>query len=129
MNNRSEQNYQAGLALLRMGMYDQSVVCFYYSVLQQMMYSLNISKLRPIPYDEQNPLDENLPYRIFGDVVERIKSTYKNDISYLRENFLYGLLELRHKADYAAEEITQLECLDCREWCEGSRARLTKLFN
>lgn len=129
MNNKSEQYYQAGLELLQEKLYDQSVVCFYYSVLQQMMYSLTIAENNPVAYENQNPLDENLPFRICNDVIQRIKGTYKKDIEYIREKFLMGLLAYRHKADYSGDSITQLECLDCREWCEGSRSRLKKLFN
>ena len=72
MNQRSDVYYKAGLELLSKRLYSQSIACFYYSVLQKMWYSLTVSPLRPMAYENQNPLDENIHERTLEDITLRL---------------------------------------------------------
>lgn len=125
MKDRCGHYYNAGLEMLSHKMYGQSVICFYFSVLQQMMYSLKISADRPIEYEKQNPLNESVHERIPTDIIQRVKMP--REANSIKE--LFGeVLELRKKADYSPSPITLEECLECREKCESLKSKLHRFF-
>lgn len=126
MNQRSDIYYKAGLELLSKQLYSQSIACFYYSVLQKMWYSLTISPLRPMAYEDQNPLDEDIHERTLNDISMRL--TGRKDVEKMNDLFRYKLLPLRKKADYEPTLCTLDECVDCREWCESLRRLLDERF-
>lgn len=127
MDERSQKYYDAGVSLLSAKLYDQSIACFYYSVLQRMMYSLTIDKKSPIEYDKQNPLNEDIHKRILSDIIQRVNNS--NSADKIKDLFLNHLLPTRKKADYEQAELSEAECLDCREWCEALNAILKRYFN
>lgn len=126
MNQRSDNYYKAGLELLSKKLYCQSIACFYYSVLQKMWYSLTISPLRPMAYEAQNPLDEEIHKRTLEDITLRL--TRRKDVEKMNDLFRNKLLPLRKKADYEPILCTPEECVECREWCESLRRLLDERF-
>lgn len=126
MNQRSDIYYNAGLELLSKRLYSQSIACFYYSVLQKMWYSLTISPLRPMAYEDQNPLDEDIHERTLEDITLRL--TGRKDVERVNDLFRNKLLPLRKKADYESTQCTLEECADCRAWCESLRRLLDERF-
>jgi len=125
MNQRSDVYYNAGLELLSKKLYSQSIACFYYSVLQKMWYSLTVSSSRPMSYENQNPLDENIHERTLEDIISRLIKP--KDVEKMKELFR-KMLSLRKKADYEPELCSQVECADCRNWCESLRRFLDERF-
>lgn len=125
MLRRSEDNAKAALLLLGKRNYDGSVVAFYYSVLQRMMYALNGAERRPLPYESQNPLNEELHHKILMEITNRIDN--RRDEDGFRAQF-EELFELRKKADYEAESITQDECVKSRMLYDGLMEKLNRLF-
>lgn len=126
MNQRSDVYYKAGLELLSKRLYSQSIACFYYSVLQKMWYSLTVSPLHPMAYENQNPLDENIHERTLEDITLRL--IRRKDIKKMNELFRDKMLPLRKKADYDPALCSQKECVECREWCESLRRLLDERF-
>lgn len=126
MNQRSDVYYKAGLELLSRRLYSQSIACFYYSVLQKMWYSLTVSPLRPMAYEDQNPLDENIHERTLENIISRL--TIRRDVEKINEFFHENMLPLRKKADYYPNLCSQEECVECREWCESLRRLLDERF-
>lgn len=126
MNQRSDVYYKAGLELLSRRLYSQSIACFYYSVLQKMWYSLTVSPLRPMAYEDQNPLDEDIHERTLENIISRL--TIRRDVEKIKEFFHENMLPLRKKADYYPTLCSQEECVECREWCESLRRLLDERF-
>lgn len=126
MNQRSDIYYNAGIKLLSKRLYSQSIACFYYSVLQKMWYSLTISPLRPMAYENQNPLDENIHERTLEDITLRLNG--RKDIEKMNELFRDKMLPLRKKSDYDPDLCSEDECADCRKWCESLRRLLDERF-
>lgn len=126
MNQRSEVYYNAGLELLSKRLYSQSIACFYYSVLQLMWYSLTVSHIRPLSYDSQNPLNEDIHERTSTDIKSRLVN--KKDVEKVKALFDDKLLPLRKKADYSQEQCTLDECTECRDLCESLRKLLKDRF-
>lgn len=125
MLNRSKSSSDAAFLLLKNQRYDGSVVAFYYSVLQRMMFALNDAEIRPLPYDRQNPLNEDIHFKILTEITNRI--TIKKEEESFKEQF-EELFNYRKKADYQSEQITQEECAECRMLHECLMARLNHLF-
>lgn len=125
MLQQSRDNERAALLLMEKRNYDGSVVAFYYSVLQRMMYALNEAEKNPLPYDQQKPLDGNIHYFILSEVRRRIKN--RKESENFKEQF-GDLFLFRKKADYKAENITQEECVECRMTYEGLMYRLNRFF-
>ena len=125
MLGRSKNNESAALLLLGQNYYDNSVVSFYYSVLQRMMYALKNSDKRPIPYDQQNPLNEDIHFKILAEIRNRITNTREEQA--FSESF-NRLFEYRKKADYSSESITMDECVECRSLHEGLMKKLDRFF-
>lgn len=125
MLKRSEDNEKAALLLLGKRYYDGSVVAFYYSVLQHMMYALNEAERRPLPYESQNPLNEELHHKILTEITNRIDN--RRDEEGFKAQF-EELFDLRKKADYQTESITLDDCAKCRTLYEGLKEKLNRLF-
>lgn len=125
MLKRSEDNHKAALLLLAKHYYDGSAVAFYYSVLQRMMYALNESEKRPLPYESQNPLNEDLHHKILREIVNRIGNKRQEDDF---EELFETLYNLRKKADYSMDTIGQEEGAECRALYEKLIARLDRFF-
>jgi hypothetical protein len=122
MLKRSYDNKEAALLLLSADCFDSSVVAFYYAVLQRMMYALNNAEKRPLQYDKQNPLDENIHFKILTEIKNRLPGKEEECFD---EQFM-KLFGYRKKADYSLEPISQDDCLDCRglyEWLIGKLDR------
>ena len=126
MNQRSYVYYKAGLELLSKQLYSQSIACFYYSVLQKMWYSLTVSPLHPMDYEDQNLLNEDIHERTLENITSRLKG--RKDIEKMNEFFRDKMLPLRKKADYDPVQCYQEECVECREWCESLRRLLDERF-
>ena len=125
MLRRSEDNHKAALVLLSKCNYDGSVVAFYFSVLQRMMYALNEAEKRPLPYESQNPLNEELHHKILKEITNRIDNKKQGDDF---EELFEELFNLRKKADYSADFISQDECTQSRDLYEKLTARLDRFF-
>jgi len=125
MLQRSRDNERAALLLMEKRNYDGSAVAFYYSVLQRMMYALNEAEKRPLPYDGQNPLNEELHHKILQEVINRIGNRKEEDD--FKELF-EALFNLRKKADYTMDSLTQDEVAECRGFYEKLIARLDRFF-
>jgi len=125
MLQRSKDSKDAALLLLSKTCYDGSVVAFYYSVLQRMMYALNEDEKRPLTYEHQNPLNEDIHNRILTEIRNRF--TISKEENTFKENF-EKLSDYRKKADYGSESITQSECLECRSLFERLEGQLNRFF-
>ena len=125
MLTRSEDNGRAALLLLSKCNYDGSAVAFYYSVLQRMMYALNEAEKRPLAYENQNPLNEELHHKILQEIINRIGNKKQEDDF---EELFEELFNLRKKADYSSDSISQEECTQCRGLHEKLMARLDRFF-
>lgn len=122
---RSEDNHKAALMLLSKCNYNGSVVAFYFSVLQRMMYALNEAERRPLPYESQNLLNEELRHKILKEITNRIDNKKQADDF---EELFEELFDLRKKADYSADFISQDECTQSRDLYEKLKARLDRFF-
>ena len=125
MLSRSVDNQKAALLLMDRRNYDGSVVAFYFSVLQRMMYALNETERRVLPYERQNPLNQELHHKILMEITNRIDNRRDEDSFRVQFEKLY---ELRKKADYEAESITQEECAKSRTLYDGLMEKLNRLF-
>ncbi len=125
MLRRSKDNKKAALLLMGKRNYDGSVVAFYYSVLQRMMYSLNETERIPLSYDLQKPLDGNIHYFVLNEVRRRIVN--KKDSENFKDLF-EDLFSFRKKADYEEASITQEECVECRAIYENLIYKLDRFF-
>lgn len=125
MLRRSEENLKAALLLLGGHNYDGSAVAFYYSVLQRMMYALNEAEKRPLAYENQNPLNEELHHKVLQEIINRIGNKKQEDDF---EELFEELFNLRKKADYSSDSICQEECVKCRDLYEKLMARLDRFF-
>ena len=125
MLERSEKNRQAARYLLDKRRYDGCVVAYYYSVLQRMMYALNEDVKRPLPYDMQNPRNENIHKRILTEIRNRFTNV-KEDTAF--SELFEQLFDYRKKADYQTSSITQEECAECRSLYEKLMAQLNRTF-
>jgi len=125
MLKRSNENKNAALLLMGKRNYNGSVVAFYYSVLQRMMYALNEVESNPLPYDQQKPLDGNIHYFILNEVRSRIAN--RRESENVKGQF-EELFSFRKKADYKEENITQDECVECRTIYDGLISKLNRFF-
>lgn len=125
MLRRSEVNLKAALLLLEKRNYDGSAVAFYYSVLQRMMYALNEAEKRPLAYEAQNPLNEELHHKILQEIINRIGNKKQEDDF---EELFEELFNMRKKADYSSDSISQEECAQCRGLYDKLIARLDRFF-
>lgn len=122
---RSKDNGRAALLLLSKCNYDGSAIAFYYSVLQRMMYTLNEAEKRPLAYEYQNLLKDELHHKILQEVINRIGNKKQEDDF---EELFEELFNLRKKADYSSDSISQEECAQCRELYDILMAKLNKFF-
>ena len=125
MLKHSQDNFEAAKLLFQTGNYDVCVVAYYYSVLQRMMYALNFSEKRPLPYDSQNLLDENPPFKLLLEITNRI-TVHKEDEAF--DSLFRELFEVRKKADYSQESLTQDDCANCRTLYDSLIGRLDRFF-
>ena len=125
MLRRSEERCRAARILLDKRLYDACVVAYYYGVLQRMMYALNEDSRRPLSYDSQVPINEDIHKKIFTEIRNRITNTREEKA--FKEQF-EELFNYRKKADYLPDSITQEECAACRTLFDGLMARLNRCF-
>lgn len=107
MAERSFVYAQSALYYYQNGKYNESIVCYYYSVLHQMIYSLLNSNNRPIQKIEINPNSEDLHLRVLYKIIERISTC--DDKTF--ESKFNDLLELRQKADYSEDDASEEDAL------------------
>lgn len=124
MLKRSYDNKKAALFLLSTHCYDSSAVAFYYAVFQRMMYALDHAEKRPLHYDSQNPLNEDIHFKILTEIKNRLPGKEEEGF----EGQFMKLLGYRKKADYSLEPISQDDCLDCRELYDWLIGRLDRYF-
>lgn len=125
MLKRSEDSRKAARLLLDNRKYDGAVAAYYYSVLQRMMYALNEDVKRPLSYEQQNPLNENIHNRILTEIINRFTN---NSEGTAFRNIFEKLSDFRKKADYTADSITQDECAMCRSLYEQLIGKLNRFF-
>lgn len=125
MLKRSEDSSKAARLLLDNREYDGAVSAYYYSVLQRMMYALNEDVRRPLPYEQQNPLNENIHNKILTEIRNRFTNS-NEEKAFI--NTFEKLSGFRKKADYAADSITQDECAECRSLYEQLIRKLNRFF-
>ena len=92
--------------------YNQSVVCYYYSALQRMMYILAETASNSIAYASQARIEEDKHSWLCERIKERIpnsqyRSQFADAFEQLREN--------RKLADYGQKIFTKEECLEMKE--------------
>lgn len=111
MEERSGIYKDTAYRLMMENFYNQSVVCYYYSVLQRMMYLLAETAVERIPYGEQAPMGEDKHSWLSERIKERISSP-RYRIQFVEA--FDKLRELRHAADYEQKNFTKEECLGVR---------------
>lgn len=125
MLHRSRNSEEAALFLLSKRKYEGCVVAFYYSILQRIMYSLNEHERRPLPYELQNPLNEDIHNKILNEIKNRFPNRKEGDA--FKEYFV-RLFDFRKRADYQIDIINQDECLVCRSIHERLMGQLNRFF-
>lgn len=112
MEDRSGIYDKTAYRLMMDNFYNQSVVCYYYSVLQWMMYTLAERVAAPVSYTNQAPMGEDKHHWLCEEIKGRISNpTYRNQFSEAFEM----LREYRHEADYETRQFTKEECVGVRE--------------
>lgn len=124
MLERSNAYYNAALLLKNGKQYNESVVYFYFSIFQMMMHCLTIAS-RPIPLDNQNPLNEDLHKWILQEIINRMDNAKKE--KNFKEDFEF-LCILRYKADYQEDCVSEDECLEAEETYNRMKNSLHLLF-
>lgn len=108
MKCKSEENLNAANLLIRSSMYMASIHCSYYSSFQLSKYLLKTHY--NIDYDEQksNSKGKDSHYYVINETSNRIDSV--SHIAFLDfSKFISKLKQLRHKADYSVETISEKE--------------------
>lgn len=100
-------------------------MAFYYSILQRMMHALNEHERRPLPYECQNPLNEDIHNKILNEIKNRFPNRKEGDA--FKEYFV-RLFDFRKRADYQIDIINQDECLVCRSIHERLMGQLNRFF-
>jgi len=112
MEERSRIYENTAYRLMMDNFYNQSVVCYYYSVLQWMMYILAERVVAPVSYVEQAPMGEDKHHWLCEEIKGRISNpNYRNQFSEAFEK----LRECRLEADYETKQFTKDECVVVRE--------------
>lgn len=112
MEERSRIYENTAYRLMMDNFYNQSVVCYYYSVLQWMMYILAERVAVPVSYANQAPMGEDKHNWLCQEIKDRISSpNYRSQFSEAFEK----LRGCRHEADYEARRFTKEECVEVRE--------------
>lgn len=95
--------------------YNQSVVCYYYSVLQKMMYILAETVAERIPYSAQAPMGEDKHSWLCERIKDRISSQrYRSQFAEAFDQ----LRDFRKAADYEQTNFTKDECLNVKTLAE-----------
>jgi hypothetical protein len=105
--------------------YDASAVFFYYSILQRMMFALAHSKEKPITYDKQNPLNEDLHKKLKFEICNRIRDGKEaKSVGELFEQ----LHNFRNIAEYTTKSLSIKEGLECKELQEKLTSKIKNFF-
>lgn len=111
MEERSRIYKDTAYRLMMDNFYNQSVVCYYYSVLQRMMYLLAETAVEHIPYTVQSPMGEDRHTWLCERIKERISSPR------YRSQFVEAFEQLRVKrkeADYDQKYFTKDDCVEVK---------------
>lgn len=115
MDVKARNSYDCGNQLLNNKIYlDQSVHCFYYSLIQLMKYKLANLQKDPINYkkqDEGSNGDSSHNWLMNKIYLQFSNRNLGNDF----QDVFIKLKKLRKVADYGTEQITLDECLDCKD--------------
>lgn len=124
MQNKSVCYKTAALKLLAAGRYAQAVSMFYYSALQKMMY-VCAEKVSPsLTYEEQTRPEVNTHACVRDRVYNAIHRNEKEGLY-----SVFGQLhELRIKAEYSSDMISQTEVADARSLNECIDGYLKRNF-
>ena len=111
MEERSRIYENTAYRLMLDNFYNQSVVCYYYAVLQRMMYILAEAVAERIPYSAQAPMGEDRHNWLCERIKDRISSPrYRSQFA---EAF-GQLRDLRKTADYEHKNFSKDECLSVK---------------
>jgi len=124
MLKRSYDNKKAALFLLSVHCYDSSAVAFYYAVFQRMMYALDHAEKRPLHFDSQNPLNEDIHFKILSEIQNRLPG---KESELYAEQFM-KLFNYRKKADYQMDSISLDDCLICRDLYDWLIGKMNRYF-
>lgn len=118
---KSTKTYDCGDKLLTGNSYfDQSIHCFYYSIIQLMKYKLAHLSRGAISYDEQAERSKNssshqfLLEQILIHIANREKANYFRDV-------FKALKKFRTEADYGEKLMSKEDCLECKELNERAK--------
>lgn len=126
MLKRHVEYKEAAQKLKSARVYNEAVVCYYYSVLHRMMYALVNDPAEHKSYDGFAPIGKGT-----GDKVKELilntgkfrgntKDSFKSDFEDLKD--------MRKKADYSPENINEAELLECAEMHQRLMAKLRNSF-
>lgn len=109
MEERSRIYKDVAYRLMIDNFYNQSVVCYYYSVLQRMMFLLAETAVERIAYTAQAPVGEDKHTWLCEKIKERISSPrYRSQFAEAFDR----LREKRKEADYEQKNFTKDECFE-----------------
>lgn len=112
MNDRSDKYFEAAKLLLNNRHYNSSTALFYYAAFLRMRYVLNNAQTNPITYDSQNPINDSVHSRVRTEFKNHLKM--QSDIEHFDDVF-GQLQELREKADYSDNCVSEIECATAQE--------------
>ena len=119
---KSLENLCAAQKLIDCGMYTTSIHCSYYSSFLAMKHFLNNHPNKSLSYADQNSYSGKDSHNyIYDEVIKRMVNSI--DIRDLRVQFR-KLKADRKRADYSAEQFTDLESLDNIERSKKLQAKL-----
>lgn len=126
MLKRHVEYKEAALKLKGAHVNNEAVACYYYSVLHRMMYALVNDPAEHKSYDDFAPIGKGTGDKVkefilnTGKFRGNVKEAFKSDFEDLKD--------MRKKADYSPEAITDDELLECEDMHRRLMAKLRNGF-
>ena len=115
MDIKARNSFDCGVSLLNSKQYyDQSVHCFYFSIIQLMKYKLANLKNNAVDYADQDNRSTGGSSHDWLMTQMFYSFSNRKDGNHFQDVFLQ-MKRLRKLADYGCEHISLDQCLDCRE--------------
>lgn len=125
MDSRSETYLNAAKNLRDDRKYNPATALAYYAAFMYMRYVWANANVNAVDYQSQNPLNEDVHNRVFTNVADYLAS-HRGDENKFRSSW-DNLSNLRHKADYEKNDITDTECCDAIDCAERLIKMMKKL--
>ena len=127
MDVKSARSFEAGNKLVANKLYTTSIHCFYYSVLQMMMFKLTKCKDNAMTYEEQKEkirlFNSSTHDWLFSEIRNKLKK--KSRVVFIED--FKDLRNDRVGADYNLRAFSMIESVGCRQKAENLLAKLREI--